>query len=333
LGRSSPYRAYHHQWSLDIDRKESCFGPTSNAQFTANGPKELEGILDFLWADAICIDQKDVSERNVQVQLMGEIYRRARIVFALLHCDDGTVTLAIQSLNRVAQALALRSAAGTNSHSWTKEVPELFRDNVNRGTYNKNWNAVDDFLSHPYWGRLWILQETVLAANLAITDGNAVLGFEDLELVHQWCDYLRKHPTTGSEAIYPIVLNALRTPGVIYWSTVNIIAHYWDRLQKNLRIPIWDALKTVRVKGYKARDPRDMIYGYLVISPIEIVPDYSKSVRDLYCEVSERLVADAGLTHFLHLAGIGVDVENKSSLPSWVPNWHSIALNEPRFPC
>lgn len=42
-----------------------------------------------LWIDAICIDQEDVSERNAQVSIMGQIYQRADSVLAWLGWPQG----------------------------------------------------------------------------------------------------------------------------------------------------------------------------------------------------------------------------------------------------
>ncbi|KAF2108352.1 heterokaryon incompatibility protein-domain-containing protein, partial [Lophiotrema nucula] len=37
-----------------------------------------------IWADAVCINQTDLDERSQQVQLMGQIYSEAEIVFSWL---------------------------------------------------------------------------------------------------------------------------------------------------------------------------------------------------------------------------------------------------------
>jgi Heterokaryon incompatibility protein (HET) len=37
--------------------------------------------LEFLWADAICINQKDKDELNQQLPLIGTIYQNAEMVF------------------------------------------------------------------------------------------------------------------------------------------------------------------------------------------------------------------------------------------------------------
>jgi Heterokaryon incompatibility protein (HET) len=48
--------------------------------------KRTQGLQNhlLLWADAICIDQTNLMERNAQVSLMGTIYQNAMRVFAWL---------------------------------------------------------------------------------------------------------------------------------------------------------------------------------------------------------------------------------------------------------
>ncbi|KAK8233022.1 heterokaryon incompatibility protein-domain-containing protein, partial [Phyllosticta capitalensis] len=82
------YVALSYNWG---DAKKTSFIAVDGFSFevTANlfavlevlmGLKELRGRP--LWIDAICINQKDDKEKNLQVPLMGRIYSRATDVFA-----------------------------------------------------------------------------------------------------------------------------------------------------------------------------------------------------------------------------------------------------------
>jgi hypothetical protein len=51
-----------------------------------------------LWADAICINQEDIAERNHQVQLMRDIYRSAELVVAWLGEEKDESDLAIDMI-------------------------------------------------------------------------------------------------------------------------------------------------------------------------------------------------------------------------------------------
>lgn len=54
-------------------------GITANCE---SALRALRGRISsrWLWVDAICINQKDVAEKNLQIRLMSEIYPKARRV-------------------------------------------------------------------------------------------------------------------------------------------------------------------------------------------------------------------------------------------------------------
>jgi Heterokaryon incompatibility protein (HET) len=47
----------------------------------------------YIWADAICINQIDTSEKTEQVPLMADIYERAELVLVWLGKDEDNVRL------------------------------------------------------------------------------------------------------------------------------------------------------------------------------------------------------------------------------------------------
>jgi hypothetical protein len=101
-------------------------------------PNGLEcGALkaSFLWIDQICIDQSQVAERSHQVHLMGEIYRRAKEVIAWI--PD------------VSDALKQLRTGGV-------------------GILPPSYFYIQKLFRAPYWTRVWIQQEVMLARQLII---------------------------------------------------------------------------------------------------------------------------------------------------------------------
>jgi hypothetical protein len=43
-----------------------------------------EGCQDYIWADAICINQNDIAQKTEQICIIGQIYKRANLVFIWL---------------------------------------------------------------------------------------------------------------------------------------------------------------------------------------------------------------------------------------------------------
>ncbi|RDL42302.1 uncharacterized protein BP5553_02281 [Venustampulla echinocandica] len=90
-----------------------------------------------LWIDAICINQNDIPERNAQVSMMEFVYKRATRVLVWLGLAAEKYMAVDRELNIVRSADNAKAIA-----------------------------------THPYWSRLWIIQEVVLAHELLFMHGS-----------------------------------------------------------------------------------------------------------------------------------------------------------------
>ncbi|KAH7348256.1 heterokaryon incompatibility protein-domain-containing protein [Pyrenochaeta sp. MPI-SDFR-AT-0127] len=138
--------------------------------------------LHYLWADAICIDQEDVVERNHQVGIMYQIYSRAAVVISWLHSPwkgpsfrwgDGVLTdiiLTFQMLKRLESQVSTHTMYWIDAKhdrdvllGWTKEDVSLDGRVITPGESPALWKALATFFGHPYFTRLWIIQEVAAA--------------------------------------------------------------------------------------------------------------------------------------------------------------------------
>ena len=92
-----------------------------------------------VWIDAVCIDQKNLRERNNQVRMMGEIYRNANYVVA---CLDAARPRDSKRLKREAEKL----------HKVLRE-----------GHYSTDTSLYRRFFGNRYFTRRWIIQEIAQA--------------------------------------------------------------------------------------------------------------------------------------------------------------------------
>lgn len=107
--------------------------------------RETEVVI---WVDAICIDQSSLTERSHQVAFMKQIYSRAKTVHVYVgeeECGDDLTG---------AQAMEALAAQGT------VKIISSAEDTV-----------LDRFLSRPYFSRLWVVQEVLLARSLTLHCG------------------------------------------------------------------------------------------------------------------------------------------------------------------
>lgn len=87
----------------------------------------------WLWVDALCINQNDISERNHQVGQMKDMYQGAALVIAWLGAATDDDVLAFRALQN----------DGITPRKWP-------------------WEAWYQLFRKPYWRRIWIIQEFVL---------------------------------------------------------------------------------------------------------------------------------------------------------------------------
>ncbi|KAF5009684.1 hypothetical protein FDECE_4130 [Fusarium decemcellulare] len=304
------------------------------------------GPAFLLWADAICIDQGHLKERTAQVKLMARLYQQAECVFAWLGSQDEDK--AFRSLRPILHKIAPLSEPSNQSSmletlaslEWLMPYPELCKNDVLPSKdpklkdipllFNACWSAINDLLRRPYWTRVWIFQEAVLAKKLILACPTSAMVFDDLGAVGialealQW--YLRVVPSSKPNFIGIGVWYFLRD--ILDWSPIVSIMRV--RNARSSGIPDEEfrrrcALATVGF-DLDATDPRDRVYGLLALTGMKIEPNYDRSLGQVYTEFSLGWLEasqSTGLPHelmFLAYAGIGI-FGDEPSLPSWVPNF------------
>jgi hypothetical protein len=100
-----------------------------------------------LWIDAVCIDQKNVKEKNAQVQMMVEIYRSAKEVL-------------IWAGNVGSRLRWVTGCHGVLPWSWMSEKLA--------NAFPEDWLLPEGLDDNPYFGRTWIVQEITLGKRVSL---------------------------------------------------------------------------------------------------------------------------------------------------------------------
>lgn len=155
-----------------------------------------------LWADAICINQGDTSERGHQVQLMRRIFSSARHVSSWLGPPKPEL-LAAMTLCSL-QPWTLREVCAWNrgalSSGWKQYLINHCGDRFFPGHETPQTERLrimlDDMTSHiidlcqqRYWSRLWIMPEILLGRDVTLFCGNTSANLEDLLLFATWMNH------------------------------------------------------------------------------------------------------------------------------------------------
>ena len=230
-----------------------------------------------LWVDALCIDQGNTEERNHQVGLMNAIYSKSRRVISWLGEQSETSHLAMTYLNRVNEIFQFQNPPKEATLSrWAR--------NLESEGY---WTALYHLFHHPYWTRLWIVQEVLLneSPHSVIRYGDDSVRWLTLELglktFQEWSPVL---PEPGKEALraadHIIELCELRLA---------------RRAANKRAMAFLDALVLGRRR--KATNSADHVYGILALldhKGLPALPAHEESTMNVFRKAMQHIVQTDG---------------------------------------
>jgi hypothetical protein len=324
----APYEAVSYVWGRGVrDTPMTCNGKIlkiTESLHSALCRVRLTKSSRCVWADAICINQDDNEERGYQVGQMLNIYQKASQTLVWLGDDPQTDAISAFSLICVlvnANELGSRNAdfdfAGKN-------VEPDGRDLLSMSSWKQLFDSMAKMYMLPWFWRLWVVQEIVVARSATIMWGEAQISWCWIGLASEWLRTNEYHLLQyfGISGIYNAYL-----------------MEHLSRQEDNSRFTILRLLGLTRQFG--VTDPRDRIFALLGIpsadsgpnieSPL-LQPDYSMPVQNLYRKFA-RLILDRDKSlRILSAVQHGDHIEE--SLPSWVPSWdsvycHGLAPSEP----
>lgn len=117
---------------------------------------------DPIFVDAVCLDQDNIGERNRQVQMMGDIYRRATCVLVWLGPGAAESDLIFDLCHN------FENSQKTQDDIEQSEKPAQIPIDIN----GDDGKALDTVYCRSYWTRLWIIQELFLAKQAQIFCGS-----------------------------------------------------------------------------------------------------------------------------------------------------------------
>jgi len=304
-----------------------------------------------LWTDAVCINQSDLNERSQQVRFMGEIYSRAEEVMIWLgysvrlgvpkeqpHTvqwkgDDTDMELVNAYFERSQTVemeeeeeeeetedilglfvfLKLR-AMGKHLH----EIPFFSVDNGKlhaRKIWLPTIRAMDTLGSNPWWTRMWVIQETILARKAIVAYHNVTAPWNML------ADASSKSIVHDSSCCMDLV---------------NTRHPREEQIITNLRRLVYDdveLLRSTRSHGGNlslkqlmnltplrdATDIRDKVYALLRLvtnwrGMPPLIPDYNLAPREVF---AQAIVTNIQSTFSLQNL-MGTTLSDIPNVPSWV---------------
>jgi hypothetical protein len=348
-----PYEAVSYFWG-DQTQQSTIKVLQQGSVYEISVGKNLKGALRalryprrkrYLWVDALCIDQRNILERNHQVLLMSKIYESAEQVCVWLGEKSTDSSLAIEFASRVIEL---------------EHTDSLVED----PTTTKKWAALSAMMRRQWFSRRWIIQELALARSAVIYCGTdqldwSTFAFAIALFVSRENEIGALFGKSEEHGNYSRYLGEPHTLGanLLAEATTSLFRRNWRGDIVNRRRSLESLICSLTT--FEAMDPRDTIYAILSLasdvqlqppsqsprtrdSPFEVQSsgsdrdaeeavvfpgiDYSKSVLEIYTDFIKFAV---GQSHSLDIlcrpwAPAPVSAEDGTILkmPSWITGLH-----------
>jgi hypothetical protein len=147
----------------------------------------------LVWIDMLCINQNDVDERSSQVRMMGNIYTQARKVYAWLGqgcADVEDVFDVLKAFSKWEESFDSSQIDSTELLRFHREMfwhfYEMRHGHLPAESDHDDENLLAEFnwiaalYAQPFWSRLWIVQELILAETVILCYGHKSVDFDTI---------------------------------------------------------------------------------------------------------------------------------------------------------
>lgn len=325
------YDALSYAWGDATDRRDVFINgaPTSVTVSLFSALKQFRypeaGHSRTLWADAVCINQDDATEKTAQVQLMAHIYKTASQVIVWLGPSTEGVDVFFDTLPKAHDLISEVNSVMRSSASWNavQDSSEDFRGRASaqRGEAQRrllrfNWKPILTILLRSWFTRKWVIQEVGLARKVIMCAGS------------MWFDFNRL-----GDVVQALVELPVSTALLPSWSQEQkecllnayyLFAAYATRSNDEEKFDeLLDLI--IRTRQFKCTDARDNMYSLLSLANPSFTndpalkPDYGLEPAQVYLQF-----ATWELVHRQRPDILSLTYRPVAGTPSWIPDLESL---------
>ncbi|KAG8530612.1 uncharacterized protein KY384_004650 [Bacidia gigantensis] len=256
----------------------------------------------YIWIDAICINQKDLTERSTQVLLMRKIFSDAGQILIWLGIDPGPAAPAFQIISdfNVLCDKAPKGAFRDNNHERLQSAEDL-----HAFVQGSNGRSIANLFQHDWFHRTWTFQEAFSARPRAalVLYGDYDIEYEEL-------------------SVFAVYMCSLAIQGSLQTHRARMGVNHVVKIKQyaNSENTLLGLLKITHAR--RATDARDKIYGLAsLVDPKELPypPSYEIDDHTLFRDQAVHMIKRAGNLRLLESCIFEDTVA--AGLPSWAPSW------------
>ena len=271
----------------------------------------------LLWADALCIDQNNETEKTCQVRMMGDIYRQAQLVVVWLGLEE--------EHDRESYSFACRVYDLLGDVNVTLSVAELVAEagktldleeaGLPEDPFDIRWAHLIHLLTKEWYSRIWIVQEFLVANSCIFSCGQLEM---DPKVLLSVSTYL----SVQSQFRAALSVAGSGEPSIPAAGLSLGGANLRYLRQKRKEEGGLHLLRLLIItKAFKSTDPRDRIFALIGLQnniPLDCI-DYSHELSSVELQVTLAVLACVEAP--MSLLACTTSLGSRSGLPSWVVAW------------
>ncbi|VBB80632.1 Putative HET domain-containing protein [Podospora comata] len=288
-----------------------------------DSPFQIPRSHEFrIWVDAVCINQDDLAERAFQVQMMGDVYRKAARTIIWLGRGDQYTTDAVEAISKLA-ACPQDVFVQSNITPFRQQEPDVYTASGVPYISWMEWCSLAAFFKRQWFSRLWIVQEVILSRELSLMCGSHQICWEVLvtaaRTVEARCKVLGFSPST-------LFMQAHEIAVALEHNTVQL-ARWRDFYygtsapEPQTRITFENLIYDTWI--FSATDPRDKVYGMFGLMKTDLkakmAVDYTSPVELVYALTTKHMIDHYSSLQILSCVQ-DASIRRIKPSPSWTPD-------------
>jgi hypothetical protein len=276
--------------------------PNLKSFFDEIDPDWDDDELNLFWIDAICINQRDIAERNSQVGMMRDIYSSAVSVMVWLGPATPQSDMGVDMVQTLLRAKETQGKFG-DTPDFLISMDHGHRKRLGLSIQGSEvYEFYTSLFQRSWFERIWIVQEVAVSRHCFLLCGSKGCDWSDFNDALDYATELGIMLPPRQTHINVVIINQLR-------QTIHSDAPR-DMLSLLLRL-----------RSFRSSDPRDKVIALCgLVRPLDFEPDYNLTTQEVFIKLAISFLRNETTLDIMSVPK-PEEIDRLKGLPSWVPDW------------